>query len=116
MCKRSFDILIATLLIILLLPVMTIISLMVFAQLGGPILFRQIRPGNHEKPFELFKFRTMRDLIDETGAPLGDEVRLTRFGRWLRSSSLDELPELINVIRGEMSLVGPRPLLMEYLA
>ncbi|MGB9792451.1 MAG: sugar transferase [Thermacetogeniaceae bacterium] len=81
----------------------------------GPVLFRQVRPGLHGKPFVIYKFRTMRKAYDEEWRPLPDEQRLTRLGKWLRSTSLDELPELLNVLKGEMSLVGPRPLLMEYL-
>jgi lipopolysaccharide/colanic/teichoic acid biosynthesis glycosyltransferase len=91
------------------------VALAVRVKLGSPILFRQTRPGLHGRPFELVKFRTMLDRMDDRGAPLPDEVRLTRLGRFLRRTSLDELPELWNVVRGEMSIVGPRPLLMEYL-
>jgi len=83
--------------------------------MGSPVLFRQMRPGLQGKPFVMYKFRTMHDLRDEDGNVLPDEQRLTRVGRFLRSTSIDELPELINVLKGEMSLVGPRPLLMEYL-
>ncbi len=83
--------------------------------MGSPILFKQTRPGRREVPFQLAKFRTMLDIVDHDGNPLSDEARLTRFGMLLRSSSLDELPELWNVLKGDMSLVGPRPLLMEYL-
>lgn len=113
--KRIFDV-IATIvgLIIILFP-MLLIALIVRIKLGGPILFTQVRPGLHGKPFLMVKFRTMTDARDANGALLPDAQRLTPFGRFLRASSLDELPELWNVLRGEMSLVGPRPLLMEYL-
>lgn len=96
-------------------PVMAGLAVAVRFALGSPILFRQERPGAGGRPFTMVKFRTMRDAVDAKGQPLPDSERLTRFGRFLRSSSLDELPELWNVLRGEMSLVGPRPLLMEYL-
>jgi sugar transferase EpsL len=94
---------------------MGLIALLVWRTMGRPVLFRHVRPGLHGKPFVMYKFRTMRDLRDAEGKLLPDEARLTPFGRWLRTTSLDELPELVNVLRGEMSLVGPRPLLMEYL-
>jgi lipopolysaccharide/colanic/teichoic acid biosynthesis glycosyltransferase len=96
-------------------PVLAIVAVAVRLRLGRPVLFRQVRPGLHGRPFTLYKFRTMTDAVDGEGRALPDADRLTRFGRWLRASSLDELPELINVLRGDMSLVGPRPLLMEYL-
>ena len=92
------------------------LALLVRLKLGSPIFFRQQRPGLRGKPFTMYKFRTMRDVVDARGQPLPDGERLTRLGRFLRSSSLDELPELFNVLRGDMSLVGPRPLLMEYLS
>lgn len=113
--KRLMDIcLVSVALVVLALP-MLVIALLVRLNLGRPVLFRQQRAGLHGKPFTLIKFRTMRDMRDEKGELLPDEKRLTRFGKWLRSTSLDELPELFNVLKGEMSLVGPRPLLLEYL-
>ena len=96
-------------------PLLSTIAILVQAKLGGPVFFRQIRPGLHGRPFQLIKFRTMRDAFDAQGQPLPDAERLTSFGRWLRATSLDELLEFWNVLKGEMSLVGPRPLLMEYL-
>ena len=96
-------------------PVLAIVVVIIRRKMGGPVLFHQIRPGLHSKPFKMIKFRTMRDEIDSNGNLLPDSERLTRFGRFLRSSSLDELPELWNVLKGDMSLVGPRPLLIEYL-
>lgn len=113
--KRLFDIGLTTLTLILLLPVLLIISLLVSIKLGVPILFRQQRPGLRGKSFTLYKFRTMTDARDTDGNLLPDAERLTKFGHFLRRSSLDELPELINVLKGDMSLVGPRPLLMHYL-
>ena len=101
--------------LIALAPVLLLVALAVRHWLGAPVLFRQVRAGRHGHPFELLKFRTMTDARDAAGELLPDAERLTRFGSWLRSTSLDELPELINVLRGEMSLVGPRPLLPEYL-
>lgn len=115
MIKRLFDIVIALSALIILSPVLLIVALLVRSKLGRPVFFRQIRPGRHGKPFEMIKFRTMRDALDSNGKPLPDAERLTRFGRMLRSTSLDELPELWNVLKGDMSLVGPRPLLMQYL-
>ncbi|HEU5209573.1 MAG TPA: sugar transferase [Longimicrobiales bacterium] len=113
--KRAIDIVVSAAGLVLLAPAMALIALMVRGALGGPVLFRQTRPGLHGRPFTILKFRTMRTAHDTGGRPLPDSRRLTPFGRFLRSSSLDELPELWNVLRGDMSLVGPRPLLMEYL-
>lgn len=113
--KRLFDLTLTIPALLLLWPVLLIIAVMVRIKLGGPVFFRQTRPGMHGKPFEIIKFRTMRDANGPDGKPLPDCERLTPFGRMLRSTSLDELPELINVLKGEMSLVGPRPLLMQYL-
>jgi sugar transferase EpsL len=113
--KRFFDILVAALILLAFLPILLLVSVAVYMWLGRPILFRQVRPGRHAKPFQIIKFRTMRNAIDKQGHQLGDRERLTPFGRFLRASSLDELPELWNVLRGDMSLVGPRPLLQEYL-
>lgn len=115
MIKRFFDFIIATVALIVLSPVLVLVSILIRQKLGSPVLFRQIRPGQYGKPFEMIKFRTMRDAVDHQGNPLPDSERLTPFGKMLRSTSLDELPELWNVIKGEMSIVGPRPLLMEYL-
>lgn len=115
MLKRSFDIFCSALALLLFWPVLLILYVLVRANLGSPALFRQQRPGLHGRPFMMVKFRTMLDALDANGNPLPDDVRLTRFGRLLRATSLDELPELWNVLKGDMSLVGPRPLLMEYL-
>ena len=113
--KRILDIILATLALIILSPILTVIAICVRLLLGHPIFFRQVRPGLHGQPFHIVKFRTMKDTCDADGNLLPDEERLTAFGRFLRSTSLDELPELLNVLRGDMSLVGPRPLLMSYL-
>lgn len=113
--KRIFDICISLALVLVLAPILVLLFVGVRFSLGSPALFRQERPGLNDQPFEMVKFRTMRDAYHIDGTPLPDEERLTRFGKFLRSSSLDELPELFNVLKGEMSLVGPRPLLMEYL-
>lgn len=113
--KRIFDFLVATLVLVFSFPVLLLLALLIRVRLGKPIFFVQVRPGLHGRPFKMAKFRTMTDKCDKRGQLLPDEVRLTRFGQVLRSTSLDELPELWNVIRGDMSLVGPRPLLMEYL-
>jgi sugar transferase EpsL len=113
--KRLFDLLLTIPGAILISPVFALLALVVRWRLGSPVLFVQIRPGLRGEPFKLYKFRTMTEERDETGKSLPDEARLTRVGRFLRSFSLDELPEVVNVLRGEMSLVGPRPLLMAYL-
>jgi len=113
--KRLVDLVLAAPLFLFLLPVMAVLAVLVRIKLGSPVLFRQQRPGLHGKPFRMMKFRTMTDALDSGGVLLSDEVRLTPFGRWLRKFSLDELPQLWNVIRGDLSLVGPRPLLMDYL-
>ena len=115
MLKRLLDIIIASIALILLSPLYAFVAYKVKKNLGSPVLFRQVRPGLHGKPFEMIKFRTMKDAVDEQGNPLPDSERLTAFGQMLRSTSLDEMPELWNVIKGDMSIVGPRPLLMEYL-
>ena len=115
MLKRLLDIIIAAIALILLSPLYAFVAYKVKKNLGSPVLFRQVRPGLHGKPFEMIKFRTMRDALDAQGNPLPDSERLTSFGKMLRSSSLDEMPELWNVIKGDMSIVGPRPLLTEYL-
>ena len=115
MLKRSFDFFAALLASVILLPVLLVVAWKVRRKLGSPVFFRQIRPGLHGQTFEMIKFRTMRDAEDAHGNRLPDADRLTVFGKFLRSASLDELPELWNVLKGEMSLVGPRPLLVEYL-
>ena len=113
--KRLFDLLLTIPGLIIISPVMGVIACVLWVQQGRPVLFRQARPGLGGRIFTLYKFRTMKDAIGLNGKPLPDELRTTSLGRFLRSSSLDELPELINVLRGEMSLVGPRPLLVAYL-
>lgn len=113
--KRGFDIVLALLAGLLLLPVLALLAWRVKSRLGSPVLFRQVRPGLHGEPFEMVKFRTMTDARGPDGELLPDRDRLPPFGRWLRSTSLDELPEIWNVLCGEMSWVGPRPLLMQYL-
>lgn len=115
MLKRAFDIAASTSALVVLSPVLAITAYKVKKELGSPVLFRQVRPGLHGKPFEMVKFRTMKDATDKEGNALPNSERLTEFGKKLRASSLDELPELWNVLKGDMSLVGPRPLLMEYL-
>lgn len=113
--KRAIDVVGAALGIALLSPVFLGVAFVVARRMGRPVLFRQTRPGLGGRPFTMYKFRTMRDAVDARGRPLSDAERLTSLGRVLRSTSLDELPELLNVLRGDMSLVGPRPLLMQYL-
>lgn len=113
--KRFFDFLLSLIAIILLSPVFLIVALLVRTKLGSPILFCQERPGKDEKIFKMYKFRSMSDERDENGQLMPDEVRLTSFGKKLRSTSLDELPELFNILKGDMSIVGPRPLLVKYL-
>ncbi|EGR0046519.1 sugar transferase [Vibrio vulnificus] len=115
MMKRLFDFLVSLTALIMLSPVIALVAWKIRKNLGSPVLFRQTRPGLNGKPFEMVKFRTMKDAVDEQGNPLPDSERMTPFGDKLRNSSLDELPELWNVLKGEMSLVGPRPLLMQYL-
>ena len=113
--KRILDILVSIIALIILLPIIIIFCILIRLKLGSPIFFTQVRPGLHGIPFKMIKFRTMTDARDDKGNLLDDSQRLTPFGKLLRSTSIDELPELINVIKGDMSLVGPRPLLMEYL-
>ena len=113
--KRPIDYIFSLIAIIILSPVMLIVALLVRVKLGSPIIFKQKRPGLNEKIFTLYKFRTMTDERDENGELLPDSIRLTKFGRFLRSTSLDELPELFNILKGDMSIVGPRPLLVQYL-
>ncbi len=113
--KRIFDLLVTLPALLVLAPFLLLLALLVRLKLGAPVLFRQQRPGLHGKPFTLYKFRTMTDARDAQGNLLPDAERLTRFGRFLRSFSLDELPEFFNVLTGDMSLIGPRPLLMQYL-
>lgn len=115
LCKRLFDLVLSISALLLLSPVLLTTALLVRLKIGSPVLFRQTRPGLNGQPFQILKFRTMTNSVDSNGDLLPDEQRLTRFGKLLRSTSLDELPELINVVRGEMSLVGPRPLIMRYL-
>ena len=115
MMKRLFDFLASLIALILLAPVIAFVAWVIRKNLGSPVLFRQTRPGLNGKPFEMVKFRSMKDAVDANGNPLPDEERMTPFGDKLRSSSLDELPGLWNVLKGDMSLVGPRPLLVQYL-
>ena len=115
MLKRLFDIVVSALLLLLLLPLIAFVFALIRAKTGSPVLFRQIRPGFKGHPFAVFKFRTMSEQVDEEGNLQSDGMRLTAVGRLLRKTSLDELPQLLNVLKGDMSLVGPRPLLMEYL-
>jgi lipopolysaccharide/colanic/teichoic acid biosynthesis glycosyltransferase len=113
--KRSLDFVLAALGLVLLAPVIVVVAFAIRLNLGAPIFFAQTRPGLDAKPFVMYKFRSMKNATDSTGAPLPDHERLTSFGKFIRASSLDELPELWNVLKGDMSLVGPRPLLVEYL-
>lgn len=113
--KRILDVVISIMALLVLWPVMLVVAILVRTKLGSPVIFKQQRPGKDEKIFKLYKFRTMTDEKDENGNLLPDDKRLTKFGKLLRSTSLDELPELINIIKGDMSIVGPRPLLVEYL-
>lgn len=115
MLKRFIDITFATVGLIFFLPIICIVVIIIWLTLGSPIIFQQVRPGIFGKPFTLYKFRTMTGGIDKNGNLLPDEMRISKFGLFLRKTSLDEIPQLFNVIRGDMSLVGPRPLLMEYL-
>ncbi|HFM5740399.1 TPA: sugar transferase [Enterococcus faecium] len=114
--KRLIDILFSILGLIMLWPLMTFVAILVRIKLGSPVIFKQQRPGKHEKIFLMYKFRTMTDQRDEEGNLLSDDIRLTQFGKILRSTSLDELPELWNILKGDMSIIGPRPLLVEYLS
>jgi len=113
--KRLLEILLSTISLLVLAPVIFIIAFLIHLKLGSPVLFCHVRPGKDEKPFKMIKFRTMPDAIDKDGIALPDSERIVPFGNFLRNSSLDELPELWNVLKGDMSLVGPRPLLKEYL-
>lgn len=113
--KRVMDFVLSLMAIVVLSPVLLVVAILVRTKLGSPVLFTQERPGKGEKIFKLYKFRTMTDEKDENGKLLSDEVRLTKFGKMLRSTSLDELPELFNILKGDMSIIGPRPLLVKYL-
>lgn len=113
--KRLLDFILSLIAIIILSPILLIVAILVRIKLGSPVIFKQKRPGLHERIFTLYKFRTMTDQKDEQGNLLPDEIRLTKFGKLLRSTSLDELPELFNILKGDMSVVGPRPLLIRYL-
>lgn len=113
--KRLLDFILSLIAIIILSPILLIVAILVRIKLGSPVIFKQKRPGLNEKIFTLYKFRTMTDAKDEQGNLLSDEIRLTKFGKLLRSTSLDELPELFNIFKGDMSIVGPRPLLVNYL-
>jgi len=115
MIKRAFDVILSASGLIVLSPLILFLAWQISRKMGSPVLFRQVRPGLNGRPFEMVKFRTMKDAVDAEENPLPDSERLTNFGQFLRSSSLDELPELWNVLKGDMSLVGPRPLLMAYL-
>lgn len=113
--KRFFDLIVSFFTLLLLSPIIILVAWKIRKDLGAPVIFRQLRPGLHGRPFQMIKFRTMKDVVDAQGNLLPDSERMTPFGNKLRNSSLDELPELWNVLKGEMSLVGPRPLLMQYL-
>ena len=113
--KRLIDFILSLIALIVLSPILLIVAILVRTKLGAPVIFKQKRPGLNEKIFTLYKFRTMTDAKDEQGNLLPDEIRLTKFGKLLRSTSLDELPELFNILKGDMSIVGPRPLLVRYL-
>ena len=113
--KRVTDVVLSVIALIVLLPVLAVVAVLVRIKLGSPVLFKQERPGKDEKPFVMYKFRSMTDARDENGELLPDEMRLTKFGRLIRNLSIDELPELFNIVRGDMSIIGPRPLLVEYL-
>lgn len=113
--KRAFDLVVSVTIFILAIPVMAFTAILIRMKLGSPVIFKQVRPGLHGVPFKIYKFRSMTDARDSAGQLLPDADRLTMFGKLLRKTSLDELPQLINVIKGDVSLVGPRPLLMEYL-
>ncbi|MBU5271941.1 sugar transferase [Staphylococcus caprae] len=115
MLKRAFDVAVSSSGLILSSPIILGASILIAKKLGKPVLFKQTRPGQYGKPFQIYKFRTMTDAKDENGELLPDEQRMTPVGRFIRNSSIDELPQLINVLKGDISLVGPRPLLMEYL-
>ena len=113
--KRIFDILISLVALVMVFPILILVSFIIYKKLGSPVLFKQVRPGKNGKPFVMLKFRTMLEAVDSSGVLFADSERLTPFGEKLRSTSLDELPGLWNVLKGDMSLVGPRPLLVEYL-
>jgi len=113
--KRPMDFVLALFALVVLAPLLLVVAILVRVKLGSPVIFKQQRPGLHEKIFTIYKFRTMTEERDALGTLLPDGERLTGFGRWLRSTSIDELPELVNIIKGDMSIVGPRPLLVEYL-
>ena len=113
--KRILDIILSFLALVILSPLLILTAFLIRIKLGAPVFFKQLRPGKNEKIFGILKFRTMTDAKDENGNLLPDEIRLTRFGQFLRSTSIDELPELLNILNGDMSIVGPRPLLVQYL-
>ncbi|MBO1206161.1 MULTISPECIES: sugar transferase [Staphylococcus] len=115
MLKRMFDLIISISLLVITSPILIVSYLLISKKLGKPVLFKQTRPGKNEKPFDIYKFRTMTSEVDDKGDLLPDEQRMTKLGSQIRNSSIDELPQLINVLKGDLSLVGPRPLLMEYL-